>query len=330
MEHGGGIHGYAAERRALTERGRPGTPVPGRYGPGDCCLHVVAALLVLFALVAGGILWSWHRAMNPPGPDIEAVAGEPGVRAADLAVTRTMDGQLDRLRAATPWAQPLGTSVTDFCSATLESAFMSVSRHWTPAGCVRETALYVAFDGDLPARLRQLDTAVGGLPWQPTGSPAGSSSPLRGLYFTLSAQSGQGTGTPATPVPPEPVALTVPFSPRPPESATPGTGPGPETTPGTAPGAAPDPAAPRLRSLLVSVTSSPALPEGGTWDGVWAQDYAPSDRPYGRDGRSRAVYRVWHPLSTEALAAAGYAHHRYLATFVLSASSPAGSVRGHG
>ncbi|MCL2553243.1 MAG: hypothetical protein FWE75_13995 [Actinomycetia bacterium] len=311
----------------------------GRYGPADCCLYAAALILAFTVVVAGLALWGLHRALRPVPPDLAAVADSPSVRAADGAAARAMAQQLAQLRTATPWADPLGTSVVDVCHAEGRSAFtfsFQFQQSGSGAvGCTRATALYLAFDGDLPLRLRQLDAAVAALPWRPPPTPDGRPGGLAALLADrreapdgasdpsapASPESPAPAGAPpSAPAPAEPVALDLDCYPVRPALTTP--------APGASPGASPSPTAsaagavpPALRAgtLHVSVASRPLVPQGGPWDRApWTGQDGARHRPFGNGGSERAHYYAWHPLSAQSLAATGYRTHHYLVAFVLS------------
>ena len=134
----------------------------GRSAVKDC-LRVVMALLAVVVLLFGWGIWQLRRQQNPSPPDVRALADSASARTADHAATQLTDHQLSLLRAATPWASYLGTSVVDGCTTELMGGFMAST--WTPAGCERQTVVYAAFNGDIQQRLRQLDTAVDALHW---------------------------------------------------------------------------------------------------------------------------------------------------------------------
>jgi hypothetical protein len=48
---------------------------------------------------------------------------------------------------------PLGTSVADSCRTQDQNPFIGRA-HWAPVSCARSTVVYVAFDGDIRARLQ--------------------------------------------------------------------------------------------------------------------------------------------------------------------------------
>ncbi|MFI1096910.1 hypothetical protein [Streptomyces sp. NPDC020917] len=298
----------------------------GRYGPADCCLYAAALILAFTVVVAGLVIWGLHRALQPAAPDLAAVADSPSVRAADGAAARAMAQQLAQLRTATPWAVPLGTSVVDVCHAEGRSAFTFSLQRSGSVGCTRATALYLAFDGDLPVRLRQLDAAVAALPWRPSTRPDGRTGGLAALLADRREESG---GTPDPPAP----ASSAPAGP-PPSTAAPAapialdldcypvrpavTAPAPGASP-TASAAGTTPPALRTGTLHVSVASRPLVPQGGPWDRApWTVRDGAQHRPFGNDGSERAHYYAWQPLSARSLAATGYRTRPYLVAFVLS------------
>jgi hypothetical protein len=333
MEPGGGapragVRGYAAERRAMAGRAAEraaaaGAAGRGRYGPADCCLYAAALVLALVVVVGGLTLWSLHRTLDPGPPDLAGVADAPSTRAADRALEAATAQQLARVRSATPWAQPLGTSVVDVCHAVRSSAFV-FGRPATAAGCVRATTLYLAFDGDLPARLRQLDAVVAALPWQRDGG--GSD---RGLAAELAARRAAATGgtppptvpagaSPSGPAPADALVLSLGYRPVPPAAAaSPATSTAREGS--AAPGTGGAPPALRSATLTVSVGTAPLAPRGGPWDSApWAARDGASPRPYADGGSERAHYYAWRPLSAATLAAAAYRTHRHMVAFTLS------------
>ncbi|MCX4751327.1 hypothetical protein OG455_38500 [Kitasatospora sp. NBC_01287] len=130
------------------------------------CLTV---FLVLLALVGALIGWVYLSLRPDPMPNVTKAAHSPTARAADQLITPQMDAQLAGLKAALPWATPLGTGVSDLCRTVVNPTgedFLA-RETWSPVTCGRTVTLYAAFDGDLTARLGQLDTALGAAGWQP-------------------------------------------------------------------------------------------------------------------------------------------------------------------
>jgi hypothetical protein len=273
---------------------------PGRYGSHGGCLFAAAVVVMVCAALGGCVLWSMQRSGHPAPPDVKALADSPAAREADRAATASTTRQIARLRKATPWATYLDTSVTDLCQSRIQSAALTFHPHWSPVSCLRYTVVYAAFDGDIQRHLRQLDTAVGALPWQPTDPPG---SPPGGLVAELAylRQPPDGADpSPSTEAADGPANLSVRYARR-----------GAPDAPAPAKGAP---------SLTVSVAQSPTPPQAGGWDDDGATGNGRSKRPYGNDDMNRSVYVTWHPLSSAAVAASAYTAHEF--TMAVALSSP--------
>ncbi|MGW5354969.1 hypothetical protein ACWERV_31195 [Streptomyces sp. NPDC004031] len=247
-----------------------------------CAFTVIGAVGVVFALLLCG-LWYVHERLKPvPPPDVAAFAHSAPARAARAADARTAAADQAALAAALPGAEPLGTSVSDICRSLGNGAMFGGRESWGPVQCTRATVAYVAFDGDIAARLRALDAALAARGW-------------KGGTLTAAAASPQRTALPPSP--------TEAFSS--PGAAPPGWGVvSGEYGRSPLPGAGYDTA----RNLQVSVAGTPYDPQTG------AGYLQVGDEPL-RDAGTGTVYVTWQPLSTHAVARSGYAAHRYVAAF---------------
>ncbi|MGF1426093.1 hypothetical protein [Kitasatospora sp. LaBMicrA B282] len=140
----------------------------------------IIALVAVFVAWIGWGFWSLYERGHPDPPNVKAVAYAPAVRAADQQVTALMDSQLPQLRAQLPWAEPLASSLVDFCESDERfSGSFGGSDSWSPVVCRRVAVAYVGFDGDLQQRLTELDQTVAALGW--------STGPTQGLAAQFNA-----------------------------------------------------------------------------------------------------------------------------------------------
>ncbi|MFE2413899.1 hypothetical protein ACFXDE_36770 [Kitasatospora sp. NPDC059408] len=122
---------------------------------------------VVLAGAVGLAVWVYLSLRPEPQPDVGKAARSATARAADRALTVQLDGQIDRLRAALPWAAYLGTTVADVCTTdSTTTAFTFTRQRWLPVTCTRTTTMYEAFDGDFLERLGQLDAALTAAQWR--------------------------------------------------------------------------------------------------------------------------------------------------------------------
>lgn len=122
---------------------------------------------VVLAGAVGLAVWVYLSLRPEPQPDVGKAAHSATARAADRALTVQLDGQIDRLRAALPWAAYLGTTVADVCTTdSTTTAFTFTRQRWLPVTCTRTTTMYEAFDGDFLERLGQLDAALTAAQWR--------------------------------------------------------------------------------------------------------------------------------------------------------------------
>ncbi|WP_157856335.1 hypothetical protein [Actinacidiphila yeochonensis] len=252
----------------------------------------MAATAVLAVALLG---WRVYRYWHPTPPDVRSFARSATTQAADRAATATADSQVSAFRKATPWATDLGTSRVDLCGSESRTGSIGARPQWSRVSCQRVTTLYLAFDGDIGQRLRQLDAATGTLGWVPP--PSQHRGPSDALVAALAyerqppgdpdpAQSAEAAERPAD----IQVAYTLP--------ARPDSSDGPR--------------------VVLGVAQKPRAPRTGFVGGISDLD-GTSKRPHGNDQFDRTVYLTWKPLSPTALAAAGYGAHAF--TLSLSITS---------
>ncbi|MFD8596223.1 hypothetical protein ACFV1L_14615 [Kitasatospora sp. NPDC059646] len=121
---------------------------------------------MLLAGFLGLAVCFWAAVRPEPQPDVEKAARSPAARAADRTATAESDRQLDRLKAALPWASPLGTTVADVCTTSAVNHMGFARQRWNPVTCTRTSTAYLAFDGDFRQHLVLLDTALAGAGWR--------------------------------------------------------------------------------------------------------------------------------------------------------------------
>lgn len=265
-----------------------------------CGITAVAACGVACALILW-VLWGVHRSWNNPPPDVGAFAHSADTRAADAAAARTSSVRLTNLTSALPWAQPLGTSVADSCRTENQNSFMGPAL-WAPITCARSSVLYLAFDGDIRARLHQLDAVLAEQGWVASDYAAANTLTAMATRLSLAggdpspAMSQQGsTKPPGT----RPTCLSMNYRPASQERELGHGGLGV-----------------RLRA---SVTERPCPPLADTGD---IQIHG---RPE-QDAADGTVYLAWHPLSADAVSRSAHATHRYVAAFSLIDSYAAQST----
>ncbi|WP_031522186.1 hypothetical protein [Streptomyces sp. NRRL F-5123] len=247
-----------------------------------CAFTAIGAVGVVFALLVCGA-WYINEQLKPvPPPDVAAFAHSAPARAARAGAARSASADTAALAAALPGAEPLGTSVSDVCRSLESGAMFGGRSSWGPVQCTRATVAYVAFDGDIAARLRALDAVLAARGW--TGST-----------LTEAAASPDRTALPPSP--------TESFSP--PHAAPTGWGrvSGKYARP-------PHRAAgyDTSASLQVSVAGAPYDPET-------AAGYLQlGDEPLRRT-ESGLVHVTWQPLSTHAVAQEAFVTHHYVAAF---------------
>jgi hypothetical protein len=133
-------------------------------GARGCVFTVIGAVVLVWALLLYG-LWDLGRKMQPvPPPDVAAFAHSATAGTGRAGAARRSAADLAALASALPWAEPLGTSASDLC-ASVENSAMFGRHSWGPVECVRSDVSYVAFDGDVGARLRALDAALAAQGW---------------------------------------------------------------------------------------------------------------------------------------------------------------------
>ncbi|MFI0898095.1 hypothetical protein [Streptomyces sp. NPDC020983] len=276
----------------------------GRRVARGCAFTVFCAVGVVMLLLLGG-MWYIHEQLKPPAPpDVAAFAHSAAARTAEAGAARAASADLAALTSAVPWAEPVGTSVSDVCRSVVSSAMFGSRARWSSTGCTRSTVAYVAFDGDIGSRLRSLDAVLGAQGWTGEGAPPA----------TLARAA---AGDPAAPAPSPGGASSSPGAPSPGwgrvsvlYTARPSAAIGDDTSP----------------YLRVSVAGAPYDPQAITGD----QQSAGS--PPRRDTDQATVYVSWQPLSTHAVAQSAFAAHRYVAAFSLVAhylvdSPPATATR---
>lgn len=260
-----------------------------------CAFTVFWAVGVVFALLLGG-LWYINEQLKPGDPpDVAAFADSAAARSARAGAARAASADLGALTSALPWAEPLGTSVSDDCRSDESGGSIGSRSSWSAVTCLRSTVAYVAFDGDIGSRLRALDSALATQGW-------------RGGTLTAAAASAYRTA-----LPPSPSAA----------SSSPGVTPTGWGRISVSYGRSPGPAgvfgpAPRLQ---VSVAGAPYDPRADTRD---FQLFG--SRPQ-LDPGGKIVHVTWQPLPANAVAGSAVAAHGYVAAFSLvsryiDASSP--------
>lgn len=153
------------------------------------CVFTVIGAMGLVCVLLFCVLWDISRKMQPvPPPDVAAFAHSAAARTARAGATLRSDADLAALASALPWAEPLGTSVSDLC-ASVENSAMYGRHSWERITCVRSAVAYVAFDGDIGTRLRALDTTLAAQGWE-------------GETLTGAAGPREGTAPPAPPTSP--------------------------------------------------------------------------------------------------------------------------------
>ncbi|MEW2519032.1 hypothetical protein [Actinacidiphila alni] len=247
----------------------------------------MTAMVVVVGAVVGGALWHFHRMVDRPPPDVAAFARSAATRRAGEDAAREGAARLGELRAALPWAVPVGTSVADSCR-TLEEGAMFGPRNWSPIRCTRNTVLYLAFDGDIRTRLRQLDAVLAEKKWAGTDSGRNT---LTAMATWLSEAGGDPSPSAAqrgSTEPPgsRPICLSTGYV-----------------------RAARAAARTEVR-LQAAVAEHPCRPEASTGD---VQVNGPPEK-FSAEG---TYYVAWHPLWTRAVSRSAYADHRYLAAFSL-------------
>ncbi|WP_143120635.1 hypothetical protein [Actinacidiphila alni] len=247
--------------------------------------------LVLFVVCAVvlGALWQIHRTWDRPPPDVGAFARSAATRSAGADAAREGAARLGELRAALPWAVPVGTSVADSCR-TLEQGAMFGPRNWSPIRCTRNTVLYLAFDGDIRTRLRQLDAVLAEKKW--AGTDAGRNT-LTAMATWLSEAGGDASPSAVqrgSTEPPgsRPICLSTGYVPAAQAAAPTGAEVG----------------------LQAAVAERPCPPEADTGD-------LQLDGPPRKSAVEGTYYVAWHPLWTRAVSRSAYADHRYLVAFSL-------------
>ncbi|MGW3284616.1 hypothetical protein ACWDR3_08230 [Streptomyces sp. NPDC001002] len=250
---------------------------------------MVLAVVCALALLA---LWQIHRVLDRTSPpDVGAFAHSATTRAAGEAAARTSSARLTNLTSALPWGVPLGTSVADSCRTEDRNPFFGPAR-WAPINCVRSSVLYLAFDGDIHARLRQLDAVLAEQEWASSGS---SPKPLTGMATWMS-QAG-GDPSPAAsqrgstePPGSQPTCLSTTYGPAAQKPDLPHGGLGV-----------------RLRVAVAELPCTPSAETG---------DIQINGRPE-KSASDGTVYLAWHPLLTDKVSRDAYTAHHYVAAFSL-------------
>lgn len=257
-------------------------------GPRGCGTAVLVALCAALALLIGGAVWLQHSLDLTP-PDGGPFARSDATRTADKAATQRSSARLQGLTAALPWAVPLGTSVVDSCETHDQNPFIGRS-DWSPFRCTRTSVLYVAFDGDIRARLRQLDAALAEKSWKTQNPLADMARYLEQTGEDTPSPSSSEEGSTASPTP-RPLCLSATYAPASQETALP--------PPGTGV---------RLQAAVAEHACPPFVSIGR---------FEPGDPPR-KSTDDGTVYLAWHPLSTTAVSTKAYTTHRYVASFALS------------
>jgi hypothetical protein len=255
-----------------------------------CMLTGVVAVGVVCVLVLC-VLWQIHRTWDRTPPDVGAFAHSAATRTTGEAAARTSVARLANLTSALPWAVPLGTSVADSCQTQDQNPFFGPA-NWAPINCVRSSVLYLAFDGDIRARLHQLDAVLAGRGWVGSGS---SPNTLAGMATWMSQAGGDPSptgpeqGSTASPGS-QPICLSTTYSPTSHKHAIVHGGLGV-----------------RLRA---AVSELPCTPEADTGD-------IQIDGTPEKSAVDGTVYLAWHPLLTDTVSRDAYTTHRYVAAFSL-------------
>ncbi|MFE3517559.1 hypothetical protein [Streptomyces sp. NPDC059166] len=255
------------------------------------CTTAVLVVVCVVCVVALGALWQIHRALDRTPPDVGAFAHSTAVRTAGTRAAQRSSARLGELTSALPWAAPLGTSVADSCRTENQNAFIGPA-NWAPVNCARSTVLYLAFDGDIRTRLRQVDAVLTERGW---AGPDSSPRTLTETATWLSQAGGAPSPTAAqrgSTEPPgsRPICLSTVFGPAAQKQVVTHGGLG-------------------IR-LRVAVAELPCTPRAETGD--IQIDGAPEK--FTADG---AVYLDWHPLSTDAVTRSAYTTRRYVAAISL-------------
>ncbi len=261
------------------------------------CLGAAVTVLGVFGVLAGWFGWSLHQAAHPTPPDVGAFARAAATREADRAVTTMTDSQINAFREATPWAAYVGESTVDVCQSQIRSAFVTFHPLWSPVSCARSTTLYLAFDGSLQQRLKQLDEVTQqSLRWQ--------------------APSSNGAG------PAEGLAATLAYERRPPDGAEPSQSAAASARPADISVRYSLPTGSRTSGVsgpTVSVAQKPAELQTDFWGGFAGLD-GTAKQPYGNDADDRSVYLTWKPVPPKALAGTAYTSHGFLLSVSFTSS----------
>lgn len=247
---------------------------------------MLAGLFGVCALGVGALWWMHHALAGKPPPDIAPFAHSAATRAADEAAARRSSARLADLTSALPWAAPLGTSVADSCRTLGGRSFVGEATMWSSISCVRTSVLYVAFDGDVRTRLRQLDAALAAQGWAARDG-------ARDMLSALDASRQSPAAPPQPGIRPATRSICLMTTYAPAAQASP-----------AAPGAT-------ATALTASVAEYPCTPRVTTGD-------VQNDGPPRKSRDEGVLYLDYHPLWIQAVARTAYAHHRYLAAFSLT------------
>ncbi|WP_037607764.1 hypothetical protein [Streptacidiphilus rugosus] len=144
-------------------------PDPKRKGSG-CAISVAAVALAAVLLMVWAYV-SVQNWINPPPPDVHKIATSADVAGADQTATVQLNNTLAEVHTTIPWIAAVGRSADDVCSTSDNIAFIGEKPKWSPVSCIRTTAWFGAFDGDLPQQLARINQALSKAGWMPQGTP---------------------------------------------------------------------------------------------------------------------------------------------------------------
>ncbi|SEL50284.1 hypothetical protein SAMN05414137_109163 [Streptacidiphilus jiangxiensis] len=132
------------------------------------------AALAVCAITVGSLMWAWQSLrdrVNPPGPNVSALATSAPVVAADQNAAAQVETELTRVRHLLPWIRPVTQGVQDTCAAQeIDATSIGSWPTWTPVQCLRTVVWFGSFNGPLPAALNRLDATMERAGMQPDGT----------------------------------------------------------------------------------------------------------------------------------------------------------------
>ena len=141
----------------------PGPPVRPKRAPWAGVGCAIAALVGAPLALIGGAVYVVHSMgenLNPPAPNVAAVARSAPVDDADLSATNSLNDEASRLQQILPWIHPVARGVDDTCSTWSHDGSFGRSAYWLPISCTRKLAWFGSFDGSLPAQQARIDAAL--------------------------------------------------------------------------------------------------------------------------------------------------------------------------